>query len=108
MGIQALEQILKETGYPVAYNHFEVKKKPPYIAFYETESNNVMADNTHYCDIVGVNIELYYLKKSKTVEKRLEDILDKYDIIYQKKEIFIDSEKIYMMLYETEVVENGK
>lgn len=106
MTLQEIENALKKAEMPVAYNHFEVKKKPPYCVYYETESNYVKADNTHYCDIVGINIELYYTHKDKSIEKKIEAILDEMELVYNKQEIFIEEEKIYMMIYETEVLLN--
>lgn len=50
-----------------------------------------------------LNIELYSDEKDWNNEKKIEDILDKYGITYDKTGEYLDSEKMYEVLYEMEV-----
>ena len=50
-----------------------------------------------------LNIELYSDIKDWDNEKKVEDILEKYGIAYQKTESYLESEKMYEVLYEMEV-----
>lgn len=48
-------------------------------------------------------IELYSDVKDWDNEKKVEDILEKYGIAYQKTGEYLESEKMYEVLYEMEV-----
>ena len=52
-----------------------------------------------------VNIELYTDYKDLSAEQKVEAVLDKHGIFYEKSEVWIESEKLYEVLYsfETEV-----
>ena len=40
-------------------------------------------------------------------ERRIESVLDSYEMFYHKQELFIDSEHLYEVMYEMEVVVMG-
>ena len=67
------------------------------------ESDNFHADGITYAKIDVLNIELYSDEKDWNNEKKIEDILDKYGITYDKTGEYLDSEKMYEVLYEMEV-----
>lgn len=67
------------------------------------ESDNFHADGITYAKIDVLNIELYSDEKDWSNEKKIEDILDKYGITYDKTGEYLDSEKMYEVLYEMEV-----
>ena len=46
-----------------------------------------------------VHIELYTDLKDLAVEQQLEDVLDEHGIFYNKSETWIESEKLYEVLY---------
>lgn len=52
-----------------------------------------------------VNIELYTDYKDLSAEQKVEAVLDGHGIFYEKSEVWIESEKLYEVLYsfETEV-----
>ena len=56
-----------------------------------------------------VHIELYTDYKDPEMELTVEDVLDEAGIFYNKSEVWIDSEKLYEVLYsfEMEVKENA-
>ena len=45
-----------------------------------------------------------FIKKQPDVEAALEDVLDRYEIYYDKSEVWIPEEKLYEVLYSTEVI----
>lgn len=101
--LEELYEILKTTGYPVAYRFFETPQKPPYICYLTAYSNNQSADNVVWQKINHVQIELYTDKKDREAEQKLEDALTNAGIFFESAETYIDSEKIYQKVYETEV-----
>ena len=93
--------VLRNIGLPFAYSHFAEGEAPavPYILYLLPGSNNFAADGKVYHHISEVHIELYTDKKDLTAEARVEAALDNADIFYDKTEVWIQSEKLYEVLY---------
>lgn len=100
-----LVAILKEIGIPFAYDHFAEGEspEPPFLCYLLPSSDNFAADGRAYFKIDDVRIELYTDLKDPALERRLEDVLDVYGIFYDKSETWIDSEKLYEVLYQFEM-----
>lgn len=103
--MEKLLSILGETQIPFAYDHFAEGESPdpPFICYLLPGSNNFAADGRVYYKISQVNIELYTDRKDPAVEQKLEDALDAASIFYNKTEVWIDSEKLYEVLYQFEM-----
>ena len=99
--MEELLQILSETQIPFAYHHFAEGEspEPPFICYLLPGSNNFSADGKVYYKINEVHIELYTDLKDLAVEQQLEDVLDEHGIFYNKSETWIESEKLYEVLY---------
>lgn len=97
-------QIMNEIGIPFAYDHFAEGESPapPFICYLLPGSDNFAADGRVYYKINEVNIELYTDTKDLSAEEQLEAVLDKHGIFYAKSETWIDSEKLYEVLYQFE------
>ena len=106
-----LMTMLEETSLPIAYDHFAEGESPapPFICFLYPASDNFGADGQVYLKISEVHIELYTDEKNPVTEERLEAVLDRHGIFYDKTEVWIESEKLYEVLYsfEMEVNQNG-
>ena len=96
--------ILEELGLPFAYDHFTEGEgpDPPFLCYRCPNSDNFAADGTVYFPITEIDIELYTDKKDPKIEKELEDLLVKSGIFFDKTEIWIESEKLYEVLYSFE------
>lgn len=103
--MEELLQILSETQIPFAYHHFAEREspEPPFICYLLPGSNNFSADGKVYYKINEVHIELYTDLKDLAVEQQLEDVLDEHGIFYNKSETWIESEKLYEVLYTFEM-----
>lgn len=102
-----LVSILRGTGYPVAYSHFDADDGPPsvpFITYLEFDSDNFHADNKTYKQVKNINIELYTDKKDLEAEQKLESILDAHDLAYQTSETYIEAERLFQKIYEIGVV----
>lgn len=99
--MEVLLQILNETQISFAYHHFAEGESPesPFICYLLPGSNNFSADGKVYYKINEVHIELYTDLKDLAVEQQLEDVLDEHGIFYNKSETWIESEKLYEVLY---------
>ena len=56
-----------------------------------------------YVSFKRLHIELYTDEKSPDAEQRVEKVLHQYNIYYTKSEVWIESEKLYEVLYTMEV-----
>ena len=103
--MEELLQILSVTQIPFAYHHFAEGEspEPPFICYLLPGSNNFSADGKVYYKINEVHIELYTDLKDLAVEQQLEDVLDEHGIFYNKSETWIESEKLYEVLYTFEM-----
>lgn len=107
-----LLEIMKKLGLPFAYHHFAEGESPdpPFLIYLVASSDNFSADGRVYFKASEVHIELYTDYKSPEREEQVEAVLDEYGIFYEKTEVFIETEKLYEVLYifEMEVTTNGK
>ena len=93
-------------GIPCAYYQFtkETAKPCPFICFYYGDSNDFAADNTNYQRIRQLLIELYTDEKDFTLEETVETTLNSYGLVYTRSESPIDSERMYMVVFTTDIV----
>ena len=100
-----LVRLLEETGIPFAYDHFAEGESPdpPFICYLLPQSDNFSADGKVYLKVSSVNIQLYTDSKDLAVEQTLEAVLDTHGIFYDKTEVWIESEKLYEVLYSFEM-----
>ena len=105
MTIENLVKMLQKTGIPFAYDPFAEGEspEPPFICYLLPGSNNFAADGKVYFRINQVRIELYTDSKDLAVERKMEMVLDESGIFYNKSEVWIQSEKLYEVLYSFEV-----
>lgn len=97
--------MLKKMNIPFAYDHFAEgeSQDPPFICYLLPGSNNFCADGVVYHKINEVNIELYTDKKDLSLEQAVEAVLDQHGIFYEKSEVWIESEKLYEVLFSFEM-----
>lgn len=93
--------ILDSIGIPYAYDHFAEGEspEPPFLCYLLPGSDNFSADGKVYHKISEVRLELYTDYKDLASEQKVEDTLDAAGLFYNKTETWIDSEKLYEVLY---------
>ena len=96
--------MLEEMGLPFAYHHFAEgdSPEPPFVCYLLPGSKNFGADGRVYYKINEVHIELYTDWKDLAVEQGVEAVLDEHGVFYNKSEVWIESEKLYEVLYTFE------
>lgn len=111
MTIENLVEMLQELKIPFAYDHFAEGEspEPPFICYLIPGSNNFAADGMVYFKLNEVRIEMYTDFKDLDLESRVEDVLDRHEIFYNKSETWIQSEKLYEVMYsfDMEGLNNG-
>ncbi len=102
---EELMAVLAEAGLPIAYDHFAEGESPdpPFICFLYPGSDNFAADGKVWYKVRQVNVELYTDLKDPELENRVEAVLDEHGIFYEKSEVWIESERLYEVLYTFEI-----
>ena len=77
--------MLRRIGIPMAYDHFAEGEspKPPFCVYLYPRSDNFAADG-----------KVYY---------KQDVLFDEYGLFYAKSEVWIQSERLYEVLYKMEV-----
>ena len=102
-------QMVQSIGLPCAYFEFteDTAQAPPFVVWLFASDTDVKADNCNYCDKEVLAIELYTKIRDFEQEKAIEDILTANGFCYSKEPNFIDSEKMWQIAYESEIIING-
>ena len=98
--------MLEGAGLPLAYDHYAEGESPdpPFLIFLFPSSDNFSADGKVYQKIDALHVELYTDRKDPVLESNVEKVLDDHDIFYNKTEVWIPEERLYEVLYSTEVI----
>lgn len=109
MTYKEINQMVESIGLPCEYYQFTNKtaQKPPFVVWFFTNSNDAYADNSNYVSIPTLNIELYTRFKDYEKEALVEGVLRAHGLTWYKEENYIETEKIWQIAYESEVVING-
>lgn len=101
--------LLKRSGLDVGYYQWEEKQVPPlpYILYYFPNMDPEAADNANYASIYQLNVELYTKNKDFELEANLDTVLTDGGMVFRKEETYIDSERMYEVLYTMEVLIDG-
>lgn len=108
MTYKEVNDLLNTTGLPVVYYEWPENNAPdpPYICFYFPGDNDFKADDSNYAKVRELVVELYTDEKDFELEETIEAVLT--PLTYSRTESYIDSERMYLVAYETEVLINGK
>ena len=108
MTYEEIMTMMQETGLPFAYDHFAEGEspEPPFTVFLFPSSKNFGADNKVWQKINQLRIELYTDFKQPNIETQIETVLDQHGLFYDKTEVWIESENLYEVAYEMEVLQH--
>lgn len=108
MTLEEIKALMNSTGLPNTYYSWPEKEVPalPYLVYFFPDSNNFGADNHVYTKISELSVELYTSRKDPAAEAAVEAALDRAGIFWDKDETYIKSERMYLILYEMEVLIN--
>lgn len=106
MTYKEVASMISGTGLPYAYYQFPegTAQACPFICFYFTRSNDLSADDTNYQKIRQLAVELYTDNKDFATEETVENALNNAGLVYSREETYIDTERMYMVTFTTQVV----
>ena len=98
-------QMLEEMKIPFAYDHFAEGESPdpPFICFLFPGSETFAADDVVNMEFSNLSIELYTDEKDPKLEDSVEAVLNSHEIFWDKSEVWIETEKLYEVLYQMTV-----
>ena len=101
-----ISDMIKAIGLPYAYYEFpdNTEQEPPFICFYYPDSDDLYADNVNYVGIRRLYVELYTDEKDFEQEAAVETALNANGLSFRKSELHIDSERMWQITYNMEVV----
>lgn len=109
MTTQEVADMIEAIGIPFSYYQFDddTAQPPPFICFYYPQSANFKADDSIYVHGAQLNIELYTDEKDFELEAQIMSALADNGLVYNWTETFIESEKLHMTSFYTEVFFDG-
>lgn len=104
--LQRLIDILNETGFEAAYDHFISAPALPFILLSRSASSNLFADDKVYKKINRWRLFLNTELKSSDTEKAVEKVLSDNGICFEVvDEFYTKEERLYQTIYEFEEME---
>lgn len=106
MTYKEVAAMIESIGLPYAYYQFPegTAQACPFICFYFGSSEDLAADNTNWQRIRPLFIELYTDNKDFPLEETVESKLNSFGLVYDRDETYIDSERMYMVTFESDVI----
>lgn len=106
MTYRQVNNTIQDIGIPYAYYQFPegTEQACPFICFFFSGSNDLLADDTNYQKIRELNVELYTDNKDFAMEQTVESALNAAGLVYSRDETYLDSEHMNMVTYTTEII----
>ncbi|SEA49518.1 hypothetical protein SAMN04515656_1128 [Eubacterium aggregans] len=110
ISLNELKNALETLQVPVAYHHFRTGQapSPPFLVYYEDQDIEYYADDKVYLTATAVTVELYTNEKNIALEESLKALLKDLGILFHRYETWIESEKLYMEVFEFELQKGEK
>lgn len=104
MTLEGLYTELATLNLPLAYHQHTEPVSVPFLVYRFDGSDDLMADNQNYAAISDITIELYCNKKDLVSEALVEDKLKDLRLPYVKHEVWVETEELFMTLYEVTII----
>lgn len=95
---------IEKLGFPCTYGSFRDSPPIPFTVVVYSYSSDMIADNQNYKEIGNYQLEYYNDKKYPPDEWKIENKLKELRLPYQKREFFIESENLYQIIYEIQLI----
>ena len=103
-----IDDALRQTGLPVAFNFWPGNDIPPlpYIVFTYPQNDGFYADNVNYVNVVQMEVGLYCKNKSIATEKAVERVLNEQFGAFFKTSMYVNADAVQETIYTMEVIVN--
>ena len=105
MTTREVKALVESFGLPYAYHQFAdgTGQDTPFVCFFYGGRGDFVADDSNYKRIVRLYIELYTDEKDFALESVIENKLSEANIVYESAEEYIDTERMHVTVYSTEI-----
>lgn len=106
MTTQEVAAMVAEIGVPTAYYQFPegTGQATPFVCFFYSGDNDMLADDSNYQKIEHLIIELYTDNKDFKLEQTVESVLASHGMVWTRAEEWIDTERMLEVVYEMDVI----
>ena len=106
MTTQEVAAMVAEIGVPTAYYQFPegTGQATPFVCFFYSGDNDMLADDSNYQKIEHLIIELYTDNKDFELEQTVESVLASRGMVWTRAEEWIDTERMLEVVYEMDVI----
>lgn len=106
MQYKDVSDMIGEMKLPYAYYAFpeNTEQATPFVVFWYPQNDGYYADGENYVPIHVLYIELYTDHKDPAIEAQVEQVLRNHDMAWEKGEETIESELMYLVRYQSEVI----
>lgn len=104
---QEIADMVRTMNFPWRLDYFSETPAPPYVVYYYPAENDVYADDSNYVNKRQLHIELYTKKRDSASESTVETKLKNAGLTWYKSTDFLNDEKLFLTVYESEVIING-
>lgn len=106
MTTQEVAAMVAEIGVPTAYYQFPegTGQATPFVCFFYSGDNDMLADDSNYQKIEHLIIELYTDNKDFELEQTVESVLASHGMVWTRAEEWIDTERMLEVVYEMDVI----
>lgn len=108
MTFKEINNMIASFGVSYTYHEWDCESADvpplPWVAFRYPNISDFYADNKNYQRVTALEIELCTENKDFETEQGIEDILTSKGLTYNKIEDYIESERMFDVKYELEVV----
>lgn len=103
MTFDDLSGLLKGTGIPFAFHHWQKPPRPPYGLYLSLGTDNFGADDVTYHVIEQAAVELYTVGRDRAAMAKVERVLDGAELFWDRGTEYIEELRLYQTRYEIEV-----
>ena len=109
MTTKEVATMIASIGLPYAYYEFpdDTQREPPFVCFFFTGNNDMMADNENYTDTRTLAVELYASEKDFAHESTIRSTLKSKGLTFTQESDFLADEHLYITIFTTEVIIDG-
>lgn len=106
MTYSEVNTMIASVGVDYAYYQFreDTAVPPPFICFFFSADDDLLADDRNYQKIRQLIVELYTNEKDFILEDRVEDTLSDSGLVFSRVESYIDTEKMMMVAWTCGIV----
>lgn len=103
MTLEEFATLLSRLEIPARYRSFKkgVAPNPPYVVYYQSNEENLNADNQAHYTVKSVTVELITTQKQVDLEEKLKELFNQNKLFFEfVDEMELETEGLYQTIYD--------